>query len=540
MWTSQQDIYNEIENNIAVGHALGLPFDPTEYLSGEHSGLFFLPQQPTDNPNFGPALAQAGIKTIGSDASRDNVTRQVGTATTIPRHPTALYYNTSTQAQAVDEYNWLYTTRADGGSGYCEDNPATATCITPLDPATGFTSYIVPTDAAFDMNFILSNDPRPFYAHTSNLTADRLAYNLLDTILGTYRNVFTPATPLANLTLTDAANQLTLQTQWSTAGANAVTGYVQSGQITITNSSGQAVPFTAPTGTTVVGAALQPYGGEVSAWLAPGSTTGTLPGSAINIAGSTTFVIGRAGTITITATGVPTPTVSLSGALPVGLTFTPTPGAGTISGTPAVGTAGSYPVTITAVSGATIRTRQLVLTVAQLAQFTSAASASTLVGTPFSFTVTTTASPVANITKSGSLPNGITFRAGAGGTATLSGTPSTAGTFPITFSATNSGGTVRQSFTLTVGRVPSFTSGTSTTALVGQQFTFTVRTAATPTASITMSGVLPTGITFSPRNDGTARLSGTPRSGTAGTYTLVFTATNIYGTATSTFTLIVR
>ncbi len=87
VWTSQQDIYNEIQNNIAVGRSLGLTFDATEYLSGEHSGLFFLPQQPTDNPNFGPALAQAGIKTIGSDASRDNVSRQVGTATTIPRHP---------------------------------------------------------------------------------------------------------------------------------------------------------------------------------------------------------------------------------------------------------------------------------------------------------------------------------------------------------------------------------------------------------------------------------------------------------------------
>ncbi len=56
VWTSQQDIYNEIQNNINVGRSLGLSFDPTEYLSGEHSGLFFLPQQPTDNPNFGPAL----------------------------------------------------------------------------------------------------------------------------------------------------------------------------------------------------------------------------------------------------------------------------------------------------------------------------------------------------------------------------------------------------------------------------------------------------------------------------------------------------
>ena len=33
---------------------------------------------------------------------------------------------------------------ADGGSGICDDNPATTTCIAPLDPATGFTGHIVP------------------------------------------------------------------------------------------------------------------------------------------------------------------------------------------------------------------------------------------------------------------------------------------------------------------------------------------------------------------------------------------------------------
>ena len=43
-------------------------------------------------------------------------------------------------------------------------------CIAPLNrPDSQFDSYIVPTDAAFDLGFILSNDPRPFYAHVTNL-----------------------------------------------------------------------------------------------------------------------------------------------------------------------------------------------------------------------------------------------------------------------------------------------------------------------------------------------------------------------------------
>ena len=539
VWVSQAAIYNEIENNIATGKALGLPFDPTEYLSGEHSGLFFNPQQPVDNPNFAAALTQAGILHIGSDASRDPGTRQVGSATTIPRHPTALYYNTSTQAEAVDEYNWLYTSRANGGSGYCEDNPATATCIAPLDPATGFTSYIVPTDAAFDMSFVLSNDPRPFYAHVTNMTDDRLLYPLVSTILNTYRAAFTTATPLVNLTLTQAANVLDLQTKWA-ANSAAVTGYVQNGQINVTNTTGVSVPMTVPVGTIVNGKALESYGGETSGWLAPGSTTGTSPVSVLTVTGSTAFVAGRASTINISATGTPAPTISLTGSLPAGVTFTATPGAGVITGTPALGAAGSYPLTITSVSGTSTQTRQLVITVTQAPQFTSAASATAVSGSAFTFAITTTGTPVAKITRTGTLPTGITFTAGANGTAQLSGTPTAAmagRTFPITFTATNTAGTTTQAFTLTVGRAPSFSGSTLAIALSGRPFTFTVQTAGTPAAAITMSGALPAGVTFVDNHNGTARLSGTPARGTSKMYTLVFKATNVYGTATRTFVL---
>ncbi len=529
VWETQANIYNEIENNIALGNSLGLSFDPKEYLSGEHSGLFFLPQQPADNPNFVAALAQAGIATIGSDASRDNVARQVGSATTIPRHPTALYYNTSTQAQAVDEYNWLYNSRANGGSGYCDDNPTTATCIAPLDPATGFTSYIVPTDAAYDLNFILSNDPRPFYAHTSNLTGDRLAYNLLNTILGSYRAAFTPATPLLNLTLNQASTELVRQTQWASTGSTSVTGYVQNGQITISNPAGVAVPFTAPVGTTVIGSVLQPYGGEVSAWLAPASTNGTLPGAVnMTVTGSTAFVVGASGTVNIAATGVPAFTVSLAGALPTGVSFSATPGSGTITGIPAAGTGGSYPLTVTATNGTSVQTQNIVLTVAQAPQFTSATSATALTGTPFSFTVASTGVPAATITRLGSLPSGIIFTAGANGTATLSGTPSSlaAGrSYPITFTATNSAGAVTQAFTLTVGSLNSITINVtgSTAFRVGTNGAINITAIGVPTPTVSLTGALPTGVTFSAQT-GTGTISGTPAAGTGGSYPVTITA----------------
>ena len=58
-----------------------------------------------------------------------------------------IFYNVSTIAGEVNEYNWIYTSAANGGSGICTNN-ATSTCITPLASPSGFTNYIVPTEQA--------------------------------------------------------------------------------------------------------------------------------------------------------------------------------------------------------------------------------------------------------------------------------------------------------------------------------------------------------------------------------------------------------
>lgn len=76
------------------------------------------------------------------------------------------------------------------------------------------------------------------------------------------------------------------------------------------------------------------------------SVTGIAP--TITSANSTSFFAGIAGSFTITTTGTPAPTLSVTGTLPTGLTFTDhLNGSATISGT-ATGTAGAYPLTITA------------------------------------------------------------------------------------------------------------------------------------------------------------------------------------------------
>lgn len=68
----------------------------------------------------------------------------------------------------------------------------------------------------------------------------------------------------------------------------------------------------------------------------------------------TTFVVGKPGTFTVRAAGVPTPTIALSGTLPVGVAFTDNGDrSATLSGAPAVGSAGAYPLTLTAINAVT-------------------------------------------------------------------------------------------------------------------------------------------------------------------------------------------
>ena len=85
------------------------------------------------------------------------------------------------------------------------------------------------------------------------------------------------------------------------------------------------------------------------------ATLGALAGSAsaatppsITSAGSANFGVGANGSFSVVATGTPAPTFSETGSLPSGVTLST---GGTLSGTPAAGTSGVYPITITAANG---------------------------------------------------------------------------------------------------------------------------------------------------------------------------------------------
>ncbi|MFI1716465.1 hypothetical protein [Streptomyces litmocidini] len=277
LWTSRSELSGQIRNNHDWAVGKGISVDRSELVTGEHSGLRTLPQQPADNPNLAGALADNGVKWTASDNSREPEQRAVGTgaAKTVPRHPMNVYYNVGTAAEMTDEYNWIYTSRADGGSGICESNPASTCLPAPLPTATGYAGHIVPQEARTALSHVLGNDPRPHYVHQSNLAEERLLYPVLDRVLADYRALFAANAPLVNPAQKDVGTELDRRAAWDRAvAAGKVTAYRVGTTVTVKAPSGVAVPVTAPEGTRkrlLLGTTAfgTPYAGTRSAWTTP-------------------------------------------------------------------------------------------------------------------------------------------------------------------------------------------------------------------------------------------------------------------------------
>ncbi len=246
------------------------------------------------------------------------------------------------------------------------------------------------------------------------------------------------------------------------------------------------------------------------------------------------FPIGSTGTFTITTrAGFPTATaISETGSLPPGITFHDNGnGTAALAGTPAVGSGGSYSLTLTATNSAGHTDQAFTLSVAASPVITSADHTTFAAGSAGSFSITTSPGvPSATaLTTMGSLPSGITFHDNGDGTATLIGTPraGTGGNYPITIIASNGASTnVTQSFTLTVTDSPVITSPTTATFASGHagSFTITSRAGFPTSTTLTQTGMLPAGITFTDNGNGTATMSGTATA--TGSYPITVTASN--------------
>ncbi|MGO9873049.1 MAG: fibronectin type III domain-containing protein [Acidimicrobiia bacterium] len=367
------------------------------------------------NPYFLTAMDALNMTSVGTDASKpypnpatDEFGIGVGTYTGteypasaafpdgtfegVPRHPINIYYNTSTEAQAVDEYNTLYVASGDGGN--CT-NSSTTTCLTA--PAT-FQDIVNSVVSGMFTNMV-NNDPRPTYVHQTNLmgtapatipatapntstaVGDGLLYSVLNPLLTEYHTYYNATVPYQQPDMGQIGQILNEQSAWATAqpagtasSANTVSASETGANITITNTGTATVtvPVTVPLGYEYNGAVFgTQYGGSLSAWqtLTAGQSIviSALP-PAVTSAATANAQVGSPFSFAVTTSGSPAPTVALTaGTLPAGLTFAAglTAGTATIAGTPAAGTGGTYPITLTATNVAGVATQAFSLFVAQ-------------------------------------------------------------------------------------------------------------------------------------------------------------------------------
>jgi len=245
-------IADEITRNIdwATGK---LPIDPTELVTGEHSGLA--------NPALPDVLAKTGIRWIAADNSRQPAQYAIGPALTVPRHPTGVYFNVGTRAEQLDEYNHIYLPPPHG---ICQSSP-TNTCFS--QPAT-WAEY-VDSEARIIFRHVVGNDPRAHYFHQANLAEDGLLYSVVDEVLRRYRALFRP--PLLQLTHAEVGTELARWQRWREAlSAGEVSAYLLDGELVVQTKSTVEVPLTG----TSVGTE---YGGRRSGWITVAPDPGPTP-----------------------------------------------------------------------------------------------------------------------------------------------------------------------------------------------------------------------------------------------------------------------
>jgi hypothetical protein len=245
--------------------------------------------------------------------------------------------------------------------------------------------------------------------------------------------------------------------------------------------------------------------------------------------------VGDASSFTImTTAGYPVATtLSEVGNLPVGITFADNgDGTATLDGTPSIGAGGDYPITLTATAvGGPAQSQAFELVVRESPAFTSDDVATFQDGSLDSFTIATSHDfPTAtSLNVAGTLPTGVTFVDNGDGTATLSGTPTVPGSYPLSFTASDRAPIlVSQSFTLTVAISPTLPTNLDSTFVAGVTSSVTLTSTPGVPASTTISeaGVLPDGITLTDNGDGTATLGGSATPDSVGAYPVTFSVGN--------------
>ncbi len=289
-----------------------------------------------------------------------------------------------------------------------------------------------------------------------------------------------------------------------------VTLNATTGQLSGTPSAGGAYSFTITATDAADSTGSMAYSGTVN------------PAIAVNPLTLAAGMVGTAYSQTVTASGGSGAlTLSLSGALPAGLTFNAS--TGVISGTPTSAGTSNFTITATDANSAT-GSRPYSITVSTPVTVDPATLPAGTAGTAYSQTVAATGGTGPyTYAATGTLPTGLTLNASTG---VISGTPSVAGSSTFTITATDSvGGTGARSYTVTVNPAVEVNPSSLPGGTVGTAYSQTVSATGGSGAPYTFGvvGSLPAGLSL---NASSGVISGTPTASGSSTFTISATDTN--------------
>jgi hypothetical protein len=146
------------------------------------------------------------------------VPKRHGDAVALPRHPMNVYQDAATRSEELDEYDTRYHVH-----------------ITWPEFVQGESTRL--------LRLVLENDPRPSYAHESNLAKDRILLDVLTTTLDRYRNLVRVS--FAQATMTGALDALLRQRAWWGAVRRGAVSIVRRGStLTYTSRTAVEAPLT--------------------------------------------------------------------------------------------------------------------------------------------------------------------------------------------------------------------------------------------------------------------------------------------------------
>lgn len=244
--------------------------------------------------------------------------------------------------------------------------------------------------------------------------------------------------------------------------------------------------------------------------------------------------------LTVTASGDPTPRLTLAGRLPDGLHFVDKhDGTGYIYGTPARTISGTYHVEVTATNGVGNAAHQGVaihVALAPTITFTTKAAAGFTERKYGKFAIRAIGSPAPRFTVSGRLPTGLRYFPKPGGLAYIAGTPwrSAVGRYALTVTASNGiARPVTERLVISVGLPPAAPAIYGSRAVTTRVHAYTklrIVVTGSPVPHLELSGRLPQGLRFiAPRGHRVVFIAGFAGPASPGAYELVLSAANGVG-----------